>query len=82
MSPQALQAPLPEPHALQSDPAVAVQQMEPAQKPLAHSEFALQLSPAAFAQVPLMHDPETQSPLAAHACPAISFDLHSPLGVT
>ncbi len=82
MSPQALQAPLPEPHALQSDPAVAVQQMEPAQAPLPHSEFALQLSPAAFAQVPLMHDPDAQLALAAHTCPTISFDLHTLAEVT
>ena len=82
VSPQVLQAPLPEAHATQLEPAVAVQQMEPAQAPLPHSEFALQLAPGGLAQVPLMHDPETQSPLAAQTCPTISFDLHTLAEVT
>ena len=82
MSPQAVQAPVLVAQAAQLDPAVPAQQMEPAQAPLPHSEFELQLAPAAFSQVPLMHDPDTQSPLAAHVCPAISFDLHTPPEVT
>ena len=80
---------MPDAHVVQSAPAVAVQQMavagfaRPAQAPLVHSEFAVQLAPAgAFAQRPPMHDPEAQLPLAAHACPATSLDLHTPLDVT
>ncbi len=82
VSPQALQAPVPVAHEAQLDPAVAVQQMEHAQAPLPHSEFALQLAPGGLAQVPLMHDPETQSPLAVQTCPTISFDLHTLAEVT
>ena len=76
-------APLPEAHATQLDPAVAAQQMDPAQTPLAHSTFPPQLEPAASTQTPLAHVvPVTQLLVAAHAFPATSFDLHTPPDVT